>query len=85
MTTAQNVELLLITISVTTLAIIAVGFLVELMILLNKVKTIAKKTDNIITNIEEATHNIKEVTKNASSKHSFMNILGKVFNNSKED
>ena len=85
MTTAQNVELLLITISVTTLAIIAVGFLVELMILLNKVKTIANKTDNIITNIEEATHNIKEVTKNASSKHSFMNILGKVFNNSKED
>jgi hypothetical protein len=85
MTTANQVELLLITISVTVLAVIAVAFLVELMVLLAKFKNIANKTEAVVTNLEDITGSIKDATKATTSKHSLMHLISKVFNSGSED
>jgi len=83
--TTVEIELLIIAISVAVLAIIMAAFVIVLITLLTKIKGIAYKADNIVSNLEVVSEKLKQSASVVAGKHPFMNIVKTLFNNSKGD
>ena len=80
MTSTNQVELLIITIAITLLAALAMGVIIEIVLILNKIKSIASRFDHVLSDIEETSKIVKDATKKSASKYSVVEALVKVFN-----
>lgn len=80
MSTANNVELLIITIVLSVLILVLVGFVIEAMVVVNKIKKLVIKTESIIDSVESAAETLKHMSKAAHSRFPLVNFLYRLFN-----
>ena len=85
MSTANDVELLLITISLTTLCIMAIAVLVEVLVAINKIRALAKKAEGVIKNAESAAEALAHMGRASRSRFPLFSLFHSMFDNSKSD
>ncbi len=84
MSTANSVELLIITIILCVLFIVLIAFVIEVMTVVGKIRKLVVRTEEVMNSVESAAENIKHMTSTAHSRFPLISLISELFN-SKQD
>jgi hypothetical protein len=84
MSTANNVELLLITIVVCALFLAVIGVLIEAMVVVNKVRKLVKKAEAVVSDVESAAETLKHMGKASRSRFPLLTLIHSLVNSKDE-
>ena len=85
MSTANNVELLIITIILCILFAAVTGLILEVIVVVNKLRRVAKKAEAVVSNVESASEALKQMHKASKSRFPLVTFLSELFNSTKKE
>jgi uncharacterized protein YoxC len=80
MSTANNVELLIITIVLCILFIVLIAFVIEVMTVVGKIRKLVVRTEEVMNNVESAAENLKHMTSAVHSRFPLISLISELFN-----